>query len=281
MKYILLIIIIHYTINIYSFINLHKLSTKSNKWNIIDDNNRKIILKKSNTIYNNTNATLFIDEFNNYKKILISPGGLNGLYMLGISHYIIKHYELNKCIFSGASAGAWIALILSYNNDDIDDFIYNILHNSDILNNKSLKQIQKSLKTHLLNNYKSNNFNLNKLFIGVTQYDTLDFYTNIYSDFIDLEDAIDCCIASSQIPLITNDLIIEYNNKISLDGGFSKHPYIPYNNKPYIITPDIWNNKPYSMFDIHNSNILELYKKGYSDSIINIDDLNEFFNLYM
>ena len=98
-------------------------------------------------------------------------------------------------------------------------------------------------------------FNFSKLFIGVTQYKNCQFTTNIYTNFVDLEDAIDCCIASSHIPFITNNgFTYKYLNTYSFDGGFSVNPYI---NKPshLIIKPDIWNKKNNIILSPQNINI--------------------------
>ena len=40
------------------------------------------------------------------------------------------------------------------------------------------------------------------------------FETNIYTDFYDLEDALNCCVASSNIPFITGNLFNKYKLKL-------------------------------------------------------------------
>jgi hypothetical protein len=134
---------------------------------------------------------------------------------------------------------------------------------------KSVYDTQLYLKNQILQNYNENDFELQKLFIGVTCIHNYDIFTNIYSDFLNLEDAINCCIASSNIPFITGNSDIKYNKLISLDGVFSYDPYL---NK-YItmqIRPDMWyenvtlQKKKKKINNIIN--FYNLYINGYSDA---------------
>jgi hypothetical protein len=54
-----------------------------------------------------------------------------------------------------------------------------------------------------------------------------------------LEDAINCCIASSHIPILTGGLTNKYHNMFAFDGGFSSYPYV---NRTRIlhISPSMW-----------------------------------------
>ena len=78
---------------------------------------------------------------------------------------------------------------------------------------------------------------------------------------INLEDCLDCCIASSHIPLITNGLIHKYDEKFTFDGGFSSNPYIK---AGYIIAPNMYRE----LADGLNSgkDARQLYNEGYNDS---------------
>lgn len=246
-------------------------------WKLVDDKNAKIIFRKSNEVYTQSNLTLFNEKYENDKLILLTPGGINGFYMLGTITYIEEHYKLkNTYIYSGASAGAWNGLLLS-NINNTSDIISKFILNSKVFNSQnSLCKTQRLIKEHLLNNYQSSEFNFTKLFIGVTQYNNCKFYTNIYSDFYDLEDAIDCCIASSHIPLITNGLITRYADKLSFDGGFSKNPYIQ-KDSSFIIKPDIWDPNITNALKPSQGNVIDLYRKGYYDCEEHVKELDEFF----
>jgi len=226
----------------------------------------------------------------NKKLINISPAGLQGFYLLGIIAYIKENYNTSDYIFSGASAGAFNALFATYKYGPID--IINLLDMEHILSTgHSINDLQKSIKLVLLDNFSTADFDLDKLFIGVTAIKNFQVRTNIYFHFMDLEDAIDACIASSNIPFITGPILHKYNNAYSFDGGFSKYPFLHLIEPVLHITADIWkpenNKKRSSMFNIisdfttffakENYNFIDLYKKGYNDTLLNKDIINNIF----
>lgn len=231
-----------------------------------------IVLRNSNKIYKNDYLKPFYDEnpqYQNLSLITLTPGGLRGFYNLGTCVYIKENYDLTNYLYSGASAGAWNGLMMTYKKNP-HEFAIKILDS--IKQNNKIKTVydtQLYLKNQILQSYNENDFELQKLFIGVTCIHNNEIFTNIYSDFLDLEDAINCCIASSNIPFITGNSDVKYNKLISLDGVFSYQPYL---NK-YItmqIGPDMWNEnvtfqknkKKYN----NNINFYKLYINGYSDA---------------
>lgn len=260
-----------------SFHIFNKPIVTNQMWKFVNDKNTKIISRKSGKVYDNHNIKDFHDLYEGDRLIILTPGGLNGFYMLGTVKYIAQNYKLDRYIYSGASAGAWNALLMSYKYDKVS-VIENILLDKTVFNNlNTLPTTQHSIKRHLLHNYETSQFNFSKLFIGVTQYKDCKFHTNIYTDFIDLEDAIDCCIASSHIPFITNGFIQRYLNTLSFDGGFSVNPYI---RKDVFITikPDIWDKNKNIILRPKNINVTELYENGYYDSAEHVDKLDDKFN---
>ena len=224
-------------------------------------------------------------EFIKDKRLIsISPGGYKGVYMLGVSMYIRNHYDLDNFIYSGASAGAWISLLLCYKKDA--HYLKNIV--DDCLNKAySLYDLEMLMKKQILMKCVKDDFDLRRLFIGVT---TIDYYkanTTIFSGFINLEDAIDCCIASSHIPLITGGFINKYNNRLTFDGGFSKYPYLDIIKPVLHITPSMWmpisptsmNISDYTtLFSKNKMNFIELYENGYNDTEKNKDKLDQLLN---
>jgi len=226
-----------------------------------------------------------LDNFLKNKKIIsISPAGYKGIYCTGICTFIKKNYNLDNYIFSGASAGSWNALLMCYKND-VNVFKNEILLNS-LNNTESIMDFELLMKKKILEKFNNNDFELNRLFIGVTTLNGFIPSSTIYSNFKTLEDAIDCCIASSHIPLITGGIINKYNNIYSFDGGFCKYPYLNSTKSVLHISPNIWELTKYNdksinnlytdnqMFDInlfskHKYNFSELYENGYSDTLKN------------
>ena len=198
--------------------------------NDIKNHKQCIISSKNKKSYCCEDEHLFIDKNDyilNKKLITISPGGYKGFYLLGILTYLKENYNTENIIYSGASAGAWNCLFMCYKGDSMT-FIYNFLDDKsiDICKAKSLTELQYFLKYRILSSYKKDDFDLKKMFVGVTTFKGLFPVINIYTDFEDLEDAINCCMASSHIPLITGGITNRYKNMFSFDGGFSSYPYL-------------------------------------------------------
>jgi len=247
---------------------------------IISNNNKKIF-------GDNEKENFFIEnEFIKNKKIIsISPGGFKGVYMLGICMYIKDHFDLNPFIFSGASAGAWNSLVLTCKKD-IKNFKNEIVDYS-IKNSKTIIELENLMKKRIMEFYTTDDFDLQRLFIGVTAFNGMYPETNIYSGFNNLEDAIDCCIASSHIPLISGGIINRYHNKFTFDGGFSRYPYLNISKNVLHITPSMWEQKKEkksalgdineftTLFSKNKYDFIELYNRGYNDAKTNHDFLNQ------
>ena len=246
-----------------------------------------IISSKNNNIYCDDLAKSFIsnDDFlKNKSLITISPGGFKGFYLLGILTYIKENYDIENCIYSGASAGSWNSLFMCYKGDSLP-FVYNLL-DYNIRKIKSITEIEYYIKYKLLSKYNEEDFDLRRLFIGVTTVKNFTPLTNIFSDFENLEDAINCCIASSHIPLITGGFTNKYHNMYTYDGGFSNYPYLQTDNVILHVTPSMWyefekNKQKHKQknkqiinkikkfseyFSISKNNLLELFDDGYQDA---------------
>ena len=231
-----------------------------------------------------TNFIRTSKSYINNKIISISPGGYKGFYTLGVCHYLKQKYDLNDFYFSGASAGAWNALFLSFYGDD-SEFIDEIL-NLPLSEKNNIQNLQYSLKNHLLYKFNTNDFDLQRLYIGVSRFNKYNFKPVIYNDFDSLEDALNCCIASSHIPFITGGLTFKYRNKFTFDGGFSKNAFLTNNHSTLLITPYIWESK--LMYDTNEFKLINkepninklkyLYDIGYSDTLYNNDKLELIFN---
>jgi len=232
---------------------------------------------------------------NENKLISISPGGFKGFYMMGTVNYIKDTYPLDNFIFSGASAGAWNALFMTFKGEPLE-LVLDIIE--DAKKALSIVDLEYGIKYKILQKYSDNDFDLKKLYIGVTNFENLKMKTHIYSDFNNLEDAINCCIASSHIPYITGGFKNIYNNEYSFDGGFSKYPYLNIIKPTMHITPDIWFlkqkrtpkncvekflnisteiNKYTTLFSKDKFDFYSLYDNGYNDAKKNKDFLDSIF----
>ena len=180
------------------------------------------------------------------KIITISPGGYKGFYQLGICKYIKEHYDLTNYVFSGASAGAWVSLVFCFKKD-FSEIQTKVLDDS-IMELKTMQELENKIINKILTEFTTDDFDLERLYIGTTTLQKCKFKTTIYHNFTDLEDALNCCRASSHIPLITAGIKNVYRNVLTFDGGFSKHPYLRTSEDAVLhITPSIWSEKPISL----------------------------------
>jgi hypothetical protein len=234
---------------------------------------RKNLIKQTPIFREHSN--IMTDFIQDKKLISISPGGFRGFYMFGIGKFIKENYNLDKFIFSGASAGSWVSLFLCYRGN-IDD-ITKILFTKDLKNMNSIMEMENTVRTRILTNFKTEDFDLKRLFVGVSVLKGFKFNTIVYSDFINLEDAINCCIASSHIPFVTGGMNNKYQNLYSYDGGFSEYPYLEGIEPVLHITPYLW-DKPENtidyreyttLFSKNKYNFTKLIEEGYLDTFSN------------
>jgi hypothetical protein len=228
-----------------------------------------LILNKSGKVYSDERIGKFLNlnmtGFKDKKLVSISPGGFYGFYVMGVCFYIRENYSTSDCIFSGASAGAWNSLYMTFNKDL--RFLNGMLVKNDLYANKNIFQIEEKMKNLILEDCDEDDFDLERLFIGVTNVGR----TNIYTDFTGLEDALDCCIASSHIPFVTGVGLHRYKNTTAFDGGFSEYPYLGVGKSVLHITPSIWDKDHtlrYNLFHKKSFDFEKLFEKGYLDSKI-------------
>tara|TARA_Y100000992_G_scaffold302069_1_gene274796 strand:- start:7 stop:792 length:786 start_codon:yes stop_codon:yes gene_type:complete len=239
----------------------------------------------------------FINSFLTYPAVIINkPAGYFGFYTLGVTAFIKKNYNLDNFDFVGTSAGAWNSLYSCYNGNS-KVFIKKLLNEVDDLEEPTLYEVQKCLKKSLLEYTTDEDYNLKKLYIGVTVAQKINKLEGVlYNDFESLEDAIDCCIASSHIPLVTGGLINKYKGKISFDGGlinFNNNKLIKDREILFEINAALWNNNPELNGEIQNTSpsmlqsalqpekisfsSINLYNAGWRDSCKNKKALDTIF----
>jgi hypothetical protein len=232
------------------------------------------------------------------KVITISPGGYKGYYLLGVTSYIREHFNTDKCIFSGASAGAWFSLLMTYRGNHsllLQDL--NVLSPEFVKQN--LKQIQDKVSRKILEKYKTEDFDLKRLYVGVSRFRPFYVETDIYSSFRDLEDAVHCCQASSHIPFITGGMLRVYDRRLTFDGGFSVYPYLNESEPVLHICTEVWSDdkekkerwnrqnplvknirivmEQTTLFSKDKFNLVDMYWQGYRDTEQNHAKLAELF----
>ena len=280
----------------YTFTSFKKIMHRTSNLIVYNNNHKQcIISSKNKKSYCGEDEQIFLDKNDflfNKKLITISPGGFKGFYLLGILTYLKENYNTDDLIFSGASAGAWNSLFMCYKGEPLS-FVYKFL-DINIRKAKTITELQYFFKYKLLSCYKQDEFDLKKLFIGVTTFNKFVPNVNIYTDFEDLEDAINCCMASSHIPLITGGITNRYKNMFSFDGGFSSYHYLD-KERIIHISPSMWedfqNNKKKTLlknkilnlksfselFSISKNNLLELFDNGYQDAKLHKEYFDELF----
>jgi len=223
------------------------------------------------------------DVHNDDKKklITISPGGFKGIYMYGTCIYIKENYDTSDYIFSGASAGSWNSLMMTCKKDIkyFKEILLEIIKES-----KTIKTLEYKIKEKILETYTTEDFDLSRLYIGVTSFKNFRIDTVLFHDFQNLEDALDACIASSHIPFISGGLLNKYKSIYTFDGGISSYPYIETSQRLLHITPDIWikrNNTSHpnlqeftSLFSKDKYNFENLFQEGYEHAQKNKDYLD-------
>ena len=196
--------------------------------------------------------------------ITISPSGYYGLYIMGVCAYINQHYDTSKYLFSGASAGAWMSLFMTLKGKP--ELLKDLMVKNDLYQHKGVTYLLQTIKDKILTTFTTDDFDLDRLCIGLTTFGQ----TNIYFDFNNLEDAIDCCLASSNIPFITGSLLHYYKNICAFDGNFSPSPYVD-SDIILHIHPNMWGQNENINFNLYKkdySDLEELYKRGYQDTFI-------------
>ena len=121
--------------------------------------------------------------------------------------------------------------------------------------NKNSGELLHVIKNLLIHHYSETDFDINRIFIGISTFTQ----TNIHTDFDNLRDALDCSIASSNVPFITGSIFQKYRNIVSYDGIFSKCPYLT--ETPTLhIHPNMWGQNEYLPFNLFKKDCMNLEK---------------------
>jgi hypothetical protein len=221
-----------------------------------------------------------------YKKLLvITPGGFYGYYMLGITRYIKTHYDLDDYVFSGSSAGSWCALFLCLRDKkNITMLLFQLINGmQEVMLSTTMYEFLFMMKQKVLELTTDSDYDLERLHIGVLKYENYELKTTIYSGFTSLEDAINCCISSSNIPFLTGEFSHTYQGSMALDGYFAKYPYLNIMEPSLVIYPDMWKTPHFkqignSLLAKDKIKLMDFFLDGYNDTIIHHDVVCQFLD---
>ena len=239
-------------------------------------------------IINSDQLTLDLDHqyhiinysFKNKQFITCEPGGLNGFYSMGVAYFLHQHYNLSQYYFAGASAGSWVCLILSLKSDlnyIIQDILSINLTEYKGKNYQKFYHLQNKLQNIIINNFEESDFNLSKVYIGVSLFKKFGFEGHLITNFNNLTDVTNCCQVSSHIPLITGDFFKTYNQHLAVDGGLNNLPLSLIPDPYFNINSEIWGRQLEGGFN-PNKNLTQLLEWGYLDSLKNKNILDQIFN---
>ena len=196
--------------------------------------------------------------------------------------YIKEQYDLSNWHFYGSSAGAWNALYLTCKKEKEDEFMQQTQELGQF-SYRDLYDLEKNMKKRLLKHFTIDDFDVSKLHICVTKQrnDCFLFEKQVFRDFYDLDDIIECCIASSHLPFLSNGKFsYKYRNEKWIDGGFYNKPYTRFDNvtPTIILKPNMWENPNIDEMDsIYSLDIFRLLYHGYNDANTNREFFDEHF----
>lgn len=241
----------------------------------------------SNTLQRNLEPSELVSQWNGkYKKLMIiTPGGLYGYYMLGVTRYLKKNFVLDDYVFSGSSAGAWCALFLCLKDKKhMTMLLFQLVQSMEAaMRSTTMYEFLFLMKQQVLALTTDADYDLDRLHVGVLKYENYELKTTIYCGFASLEDAVNCCISSSNIPFLTGEFSHTYQGSMAFDGYFAKYPYLNVMEPSLVIYPDMWNT-PHrkllgnSLLSKDKVKLMELFLDGYNDTIVHHDVVCQFLD---
>lgn len=203
-----------------------------------------------------------------YKSISITPGGLKGFYMLGICKFLKETYDLNDYHLYGTSAGSWNALYLRLDKLDDDHFLQDIYKIKQEPKTR-LYDIEQKIKNILIERIDRSAIDNLNISICIAKVGRSGVRKVIVSNFTSLDNLLECCIASSHLPILSNgNIFYKLNNMKCIDGGVFRRNY-PRTDPPplLIVSPKMFKNNKIRQFSkLSNLNIEMMVNEGYNDA---------------
>jgi hypothetical protein len=212
--------------------------------------------------------------------IVYDTGGYYGFYQLGICHYIKNNFNYLDKTTLGISAGSWLSLFMSLDKEHTLFFLKSLFSNIDYI--CPIQKMPQLFKNTIYNLNCNDSINIKNMNILVTDLNNLKMV--IHNNFLSLEDAMNCCTASSFVPFITyNDLFYFYKHTSCMDGGLLKKVCFKLKDpeKTLVIKYKMFGRyakyKPLKPFIKPKRSLYELYLLGYHDASKNHDYLQKYF----
>jgi hypothetical protein len=224
--------------------------------------------------YNKKNKLLVINDYD----IIYNQGGYYGFYQLGICHYIKNNFDISKKKTLGISAGSWISLFMLLDKKNSNLFIKKLF--SKIHYTYPISKLFNLFEQTL---YECDNVNLKYDSVNIMVSNLNNFTLDIHNNFVSLKDLLNCCKASSFIPLISyKDIFYFYKNKLVYDGGLLKRYYFKNINPNSLeLKFDMFGrfkkNKTYKALIKPGRSLYDLYILGYKDAQNNHKMLKKYF----
>ena len=214
-------------------------------------------------------------------EIVLGPGGVAGFYSLGISHYLLNHFDVKDKRLVGFSAGSFTLLFMRLSPEKRNSMLQEIFK----CNEKSASNAMSHIMDKIETTTTLDDYDLNGISIAVSHPGTIA----LYDHFITIQQLSRCCKSSSFIPFVTHDSGMDfYNHKLAMDGFFYYKSFLKqYPERPLVISPFMFGrysnaawDKIKFIFGIHplkTTSIYQLYLYGYHDARQN----HSFFEKYL
>ena len=213
--------------------------------------------------------------------IVLGPGGVAGFYSLGISHYLLNHFDLKDKRLVGFSAGSFTLLFMRLSPEKRNGMLEEIFK----CNEKSASNAMRHIMDKIETTTTLEDYDLNGSSIAVSHPGNI----GLYEDFLTIQQLSRCCKSSSFIPFVTHESgMYFYNHKLAMDGFFYYKSFLKqYPDPPLVINPFMFGrysnaawDKIKFIFGIHplkTTSIYQMYLYGYHDARQN----HSFFEKYL
>ena len=213
--------------------------------------------------------------------IVLGPGGVAGFYSLGISHYLLNHFDLKDKRLVGFSAGSFTLLFMRLSPEKRNGMLEEIFK----CNEKSASNAMRHIMDKVETTTTLEDYDLNGSSIAVSHPGKI----GLYEQFLTIEQLSRCCKSSSFIPFVTHESGMDfYNHKLAMDGFFYYKSFLKqYPEQPLVINPFMFGrysnaawDKIKFIFGIHplkTTSIYQMYLYGYHDARKN----HSFFEKYL